>query len=119
MAAGANVYGIKGWNDWDDHILKHMLPFEIALVAGGFKANIQVKILFQREIEETRIRIEKIRLGFVSESALQICLGLQSLRLPALQTCEILQYACGPVSPLIQFHQWWKISTVVKHFRRH
>jgi hypothetical protein len=38
------------------------------------------------------------------------------MRLDALQMCEILQQACGPVAPLIAFHHWWKIATTVKHF---
>jgi hypothetical protein len=31
--------------------------------------------------------------------------------------CAVLVHACGPVAPLILFHQWWKIATVVKHFK--
>jgi ankyrin repeat protein len=68
-------------------------------------------------IEAARRRIAKERVDFVRYRALQVCVGLQSRGLDALQMCEILQHACGPVAHLIAFHQWWKIATTVKHFK--
>jgi ankyrin repeat protein len=62
--------------------------------------------------------IAKARLDFVRRRALEVCIGLQSLRINALQTCEILQFACGPVAELIPIHLWWKIATAVKHFQK-
>lgn len=59
---------------------------------------------------------KKTRLNSVRYRAMEICTSLQSLRLPALQMCEILQYSCGRLSPIIPFHCWWKIATTVKHF---
>jgi hypothetical protein len=56
-------------------------------------------------------------IDFVSDRARQVCIGLQSLRIDALQMCEVLQFACGAIAPLIPFHIWWKIATTVKHFR--
>jgi ankyrin repeat protein len=70
-------------------------------------------------VEAARQKIAKMRLDFVRHRALQICTGLQSLQLDALQVCEILQLACGPLARLIAFHQWWKIATTVKHFHQH
>lgn len=67
------------------------------------------------EIDETRRRIAALRLSLVRNRAFQICVGLQPLDLDALQTCEILQQACGRFA--IPFHQWWAIATAVKHFR--
>ncbi|MCA0328160.1 MAG: hypothetical protein LCH89_21565, partial [Proteobacteria bacterium] len=57
------------------------------------------------------------RLRVVRRRAFDVCVGLQSLRINALQMCEILVHACGPVAPLVAFHHWWKIATTVKHFR--
>jgi ankyrin repeat protein len=68
------------------------------------------------EVEAARREIAKVRLDFVRHRAWQVCVGLQSRELDALQMCEILLHACGPVAPLIPFHQWWKIATSVKHF---
>lgn len=74
-------------------------------------------VIFDSEgIEIARRDISKTRLDFVRQRALQVCVGLQSLNLPALLTCEILLFACGPVAPVVAFHHWWQIATIVKHF---
>jgi ankyrin repeat protein len=70
------------------------------------------------QVEAARRDIAKTRIDFVRHRALQVCIGLQSLELDALQMCEILLFACGPFAPLIPFHIWWTIATTVKHFQR-
>jgi hypothetical protein len=60
--------------------------------------------------------IAKERIVFVRDRALQVCIGLQSLQLDALRTCEILLFACGHVAQFIPFHIWWNIAITVKHF---
>jgi ankyrin repeat protein len=70
-------------------------------------------------INVIRRRIAKTRLDLVRERAFQICLGLQSFRLNALQLCEILMHSFGALGSLIAFHKWWAIATKVKHFRDH
>jgi ankyrin repeat protein len=75
--------------------------------------------LSDEEVAVARDRVAKLRLDFVRHRALEVCIGLQSLRLSALQLCEILLNACGPVAPVIRFHQWWQIATTVKHFSSH
>jgi ankyrin repeat protein len=71
------------------------------------------------EINAARHRIAKTRLDLVRERAFQICVGLQSFRLNALQLCEILMHSFGAIGSVILFHQWWAIATKVKHFRDH
>jgi ankyrin repeat protein len=68
------------------------------------------------EIEFARRRIARARIELVRNRAFQVCVGLHSLRLDALQMCEILLHSCGPVAPLVPFHCWWKIATKSKHF---
>jgi hypothetical protein len=75
-------------------------------------------IIDAEQVETARREIAKVRLDFVRNRAMEVCIGLQSLRLDALQVCEILQLACGPLARLIAFHQWWKIATTVKHFKK-
>jgi ankyrin repeat protein len=70
------------------------------------------------EIDASRKRIAKMRLDFVRHRALEICIGFQSLRLNALQTCEILMHSFGALGSLIEFHQWWAIAVQVKHFNK-
>lgn len=69
-------------------------------------------------VAAARKHIATLRLDFVRYRALQVCIGLQSLRLDALQLCEILQQSCGKMSSSIAFHQWWSIATTVKHFHQ-
>jgi ankyrin repeat protein len=69
------------------------------------------------EIDAAGRRIARARLDLVRQRAFQICVGLQSFRLDALQLCEILMHSFGALGSLIAFHQWWLIATKVKHFR--
>lgn len=55
-------------------------------------------------VDAARRDIGKARLDFVRFRALQVCIGLQSLMLDALQLCEILRHACGCAAALIPFH---------------
>lgn len=68
------------------------------------------------QIEAERRRIAKMRIDFVRTRALQVCIGLQSLHIDALQMCEIVRVACGPLASMVPFHHWWAIATTVKHF---
>jgi ankyrin repeat protein len=70
------------------------------------------------EIDAARRRIAKTRLDLVRNRAAEICIGLQSLRLDALQLCEILMHSFGALGSLIKFHQWWAIAIKVKHYNR-
>lgn len=45
---------------------------------------------------------------------LEICIGLQMLKISALEMCEILNHACP--SRWVPFHRVWKTATTVKHF---
>jgi ankyrin repeat protein len=127
LAAGANVNarsrdgrapfqpGVTvGWN-WTS-----ILPAFVA--AGGDASDVygpNFTDLDAERVETARRDIARTRLDFVRHRAFQLCVGLHSLNLDALQTCEILQHACGRLAHLIAFHQWWAISTTVKHFHRH
>lgn len=71
----------------------------------------------QADIDAARKSIARLRVDMVRHRALQVCVGLQSRELDALQICEILLRACGPVAPLVPFHTWWQIATTVKHFK--
>lgn len=53
------------------------------------------------EIAAAKRRITRTQLDFVRNRAFQVCVGLQSLSLDALQVCHILEHACGPVAPLV------------------
>jgi ankyrin repeat protein len=96
-----------------------MLPAFIA--AGADPCNVSEEAIASvrlQQVESARRDIAKTRLDLVRHRAMQVCIGLQPLQLDALQLCEILQHSFGTLARVIAFHQWWKIATAVKHFRR-
>jgi ankyrin repeat protein len=135
LAAGADVCardnrGRTALHRWTARGLLNELPSLFPLIAAGADldavddgGNTCRQLLARRQltidpekVEAARRDIAKARIDFVRYRALEVCIGLQSLRLDALQVCEILQFACGPSAPLIPFHIWWTIATTVKHF---
>jgi ankyrin repeat protein len=100
---------IAGGADLDAVDCLGMTPHELL---GYFKVEIDSDL-----VEKARCDIAKTRLDFVRRRALQVCIGLQSFGIPALLLCEIMLFSCGPVAPLISFHQWWNFATTVKHFQ--
>lgn len=70
------------------------------------------------KVEAARREIAIARVDFVRRRALEVCIGIQSLELDALQMCQILLFACGRVAQMIPFHVWWSIATTVKHFEK-
>lgn len=108
----------------------YIVPMMYALMAAGAdvdapnQSGVTARQLLARrglalsdsaELARTWRIIAEERLNFVRDRALQVCVGLAALRIDALQMCEILVHACGPVAPHVAFHQWWNIATVVKH----
>ena len=69
-------------------------------------------------IESARQTIQRVGLDEIRERAFEICLALQSLRLPALQTVLILTEACAPFAAQLDFHRLWNLVVKVKHFQR-
>jgi ankyrin repeat protein len=136
VALGADVAMVRDNGDTACHFaaLYQSLDALTAVVAAGgdldlpnnkgetprtIAARGRVALPTADEIQAARPRIAKTRLDLVRERAFQICVGLQSFRLNALQLCEILMHSFGALGSLILFHQWWAIATKVKHFRDH
>jgi hypothetical protein len=123
--AGLRFTGLLWWS-WSDSCVPILNCFVAADADLDAMDNhgITVRQLLARwaivDVESARRRIAKIRLDLVRNRAMQVCIGLQSLGLDALQMCEILQHACcrGRLAQLIPFHIWWKIATTVKHFQQ-
>jgi ankyrin repeat protein len=118
LAAGANVNARdrQGRTAFDLAVSRRSASLLPVFVAAGAETELSVAPLDADRVETARREIAKTRLDLVRERALHVCVGLQSLSLDALQVCEILQHACGPVAHLIAFHHWWTIATTVKHF---
>ena len=53
----------------------------------------------------------------IRERAAQVCIGLQALRVPALQLCEIVIVDCAPFAARLDFYLVWNLVVAIKHFR--
>lgn len=49
--------------------------------------------------------------------AFEICVGLHSRNLTALELCEILAHAFAPRQLLVPWHRVWALATTIKHFQ--
>jgi hypothetical protein len=66
-------------------------------------------------VETARRALEHERFAQARERFFVVCVALQNLHLPAIQTCGILD----EVDPRdIALHHRWRIATLVKHFRQ-
>lgn len=62
--------------------------------------------------------VDKVRFRMLADRMLEICTSLQSLRLPALMMCEILDQSWYRLAALVPLHLKWKLVVAVKHFQR-
>jgi ankyrin repeat protein len=85
------------------------------VIAGGGRVSAEADAVFRRgEID----RIVWRQKSLFRSRAWQVCIGLQSLRLSALELCEILTHMFAPLESLVPFHVMWKVVVTVKHFER-
>jgi tetratricopeptide (TPR) repeat protein len=57
-------------------------------------------------------------LAVCRDRAFEICVGLQSLGVPAPQLIEIVMQDCEAFAARLPFHLLWNISTAIKHFHQ-
>jgi hypothetical protein len=81
------------------------LPYEVTHVSAGQCA---------RRVNE--IIAATTHIGMIRERATEICIGLQSLELPAFVTLQIVDEAVHENS--IRMWAKWELITAVKHFRQ-
>lgn len=72
----------------------------------------------QLDAREGRRILDRALFRLLRARMVEICTALQSLRLPALVTCEILDHSWQRLAWMVPMHLKWKLATAVKHFRR-
>jgi ankyrin repeat protein len=90
------------------------------VIAGGGRVSQYAYIYSDELVQEERIaynRIVERQTDLFRARAFHICVGMQSLRLSALEMCEILVLMFTPLESLVPFHVVWKLVTTVKHFK--
>jgi hypothetical protein len=80
----------------------------------GAVGNVIPEPLLDWAIENIRLR----QFDLLQLRAAEVCVGLQSLELPALVLCEIAAHAFAPRECLVPFHKVWTIVTMVKHYHQ-
>jgi hypothetical protein len=70
------------------------------------------------KVREAHRRLAHERVLMIKDRATEICVALQSLRLPALITVMILDESWQVLTKLVPLHLKWKIATTIKHFRK-
>jgi hypothetical protein len=73
--------------------------------------------LFAMGAEVPVIESESTQTALLRARAAEVCIGLQSMHLPALLLVEIIRFACASVSDNVPFDRLWTIVTTIKHFR--
>lgn len=73
--------------------------------------------LARQQIAECELAIERERFGLMCNRSLEVCIGLQSLELPAFVTIHIIDFAC-PFATCVALQVRWKLVVAVKHFCR-
>lgn len=76
-----------------------------------------VRAALQASLETERRALKRGRLDVIRARATDICLGLETLELPAFVTLTIIEEACE-WAHLPTMHQIWSLVTAVKHFQR-
>jgi hypothetical protein len=50
--------------------------------------------------------------------AFQVCVGLQALRMSALEMCEVLAHMFAPLESTVRFQFVWRVVVTVKNFKQ-
>jgi hypothetical protein len=66
-------------------------------------------------LKTERCALARDRLDLIRYEATEICIGLQSLELPAFVTLQIIKRACR-FAQLATMHQIWSLVVAIKHF---
>lgn len=61
--------------------------------------------------------IARERVRLIRDRAFEICVALQNLRLPALVSLLLVDFACAPLSHCVPMHNVWDLCVAVKHFK--
>jgi ankyrin repeat protein len=113
LVAGAEVHSVEEFLSARKLLLRDR--FLAVLDAEGFDVGEDLPALARRNALALIAEREQVLFQLRSY---QVCIGLQSLQLPALVTCEILALMFAPRQSTVPFHRMWAVATLVKHFKQ-
>lgn len=88
--------------------------FAALVIAGGGTV---ATAATEESVGKARAQLAPLRWRLVRVRGTEVCIGLQALQLPALVTCEIMMHMFAPFQVMAPLHDFWKLATIVKHFR--
>lgn len=122
---GVQVSSVHLYGDTNDIMAYYNISrraYRSTLLAYGYENAIPVREMKKVEkymdaalVQQT---VDKVRFRMLADRMLEICTSLQSLRLPALMMCEILDQSWYRLAALVPLHLKWKLVVAVKHFQR-
>jgi ankyrin repeat protein len=120
VAAGADLEARdESGTSAADRIRENGLPNDIATIAVVLGANAtpdDEPRIDPHHLAWARHRLAARQFELLRLRAFEICVGLQSRNLTALELCEILTHAFAPRQLLVPLHRVWSLATTIKHF---
>jgi ankyrin repeat protein len=93
----------------------HELPFFALYLAGAPIDETKCRAI--RDNEKAFDELSQMGLLLVNDRATEICIALQALELPALQTLMVIDVAC-PLAYMLPMSVKWRLVTLIKHFKQ-
>lgn len=72
----------------------------------------------RHQIDANKRALARERIGLIRQRAVDICIGVQSLRWPAWVTLQVVELSCEPLSACVPLAAKWAIVTTVKHCKK-
>lgn len=110
-ATGAEAWSPTSDDRWPSRNLSNLAILEAVSVPTNSLISENLFAWAVEQLAEQQNELLKLR-------AFEVGVGLQSLELPALLTCEILAHAFAPLESLVPLHKVWNLAAKVKHFRQ-
>jgi ankyrin repeat protein len=88
------------------------------LLAAGSKRGACTFEPSEDAIADAARQIARQRFDMIRARAFEICVALDSLELPALLMCVIIDAACAPFAVCVPFHSKWELVVAVKHRKK-
>jgi ankyrin repeat protein len=111
FVAAGHGFGVKRW-------LQCAGIAAIVTAGGGIVSMSAMGADLLRHERSALWRIEEEQMDLFRARAFQVCVGLQWLRLSALELCEILTNMFAPLESLVPMHFAWRVVCAVKHFHK-
>jgi ankyrin repeat protein len=114
-SAGPHMFAVLMWLGCAVAKERAPLPRELDLLLQAFDG--EAPRYVNRYANWVLQELAEGKLRLINDQAINACIGMQELNLPALQTLMIVDELC-PLAPFVPIHLKYRLVTTVKHFIR-